>query len=114
MLRRLLERWRRPATPLAVRLYTRADCPLCTEMKAELTRARTGTPYELIEVDIAGDPELLERHGLSIPVLEIAGRVAFKARLTARDFERKLAKRAAELGAGESTRGRGDEGVKGG
>ena len=111
MLKRLLERWRRPAAPLAVRLYTRADCPLCTEMKAELARARVGTPYELEEVDIAGDRELLERHGLSIPVLEIAGRVAFKGRLTARDFERKLARRAQELRAGEPARGRGEEGA---
>ena len=73
MLRRLLSR--RPAPPpVPVVLYTRADCPLCDAMKAELARARPALDYELAEVDIASDPELLERHGLSIPVLEIAGR----------------------------------------
>ncbi|MEM7306691.1 MAG: glutaredoxin family protein [Planctomycetota bacterium] len=77
-------------------LYTRRDCPLCDEMKAELKRSRPAQRYALREVDIEGDPELERLHGLSIPVLAIAGRAAFKGRMTAADFERKLARRAAE------------------
>jgi hypothetical protein len=96
MLRHLLDRLR-PAPPVRLRLYTRASCPLCDEMKAELSRARPAHPFVLEEVDIAGDPELLERFGLSIPVLEIAGRVAFKGRWTAAQFEEKLARRVREL-----------------
>jgi len=84
MLRALLDRWNRWRTdPVPVRLYTRADCPLCDAMKRELARARPGVRYALSEVDIAADAELTGRFGRSIPVLEIAGHVAFKGRLTA-------------------------------
>lgn len=111
MLERLLDRIRgrlgrarggaaRPA-PILLELYTKQGCPLCDELKAELARARVAEPYELREVDVEQDPALLERYGLSIPVLAIAGRVAFKGRMDARDFERKFARRARELRAGE-------------
>ena len=75
-------------------LYTRPGCPLCDEMKAELARARVREPFVLVEVNIESDPELLRRHARSIPVLEIAGRVAFKGHLCAADFERKFARLA--------------------
>ena len=39
----------------------------------------------------------MARHGRSIPVLEIAGRVAFKGKLTSAELERKLERRAREL-----------------
>lgn len=94
-----LSRWRRPSAPVELRLYTKADCPLCVAMKAELARARVHPPFRLLEIDIQGDPDLEARHGASIPVLEIAGRAAFKGRLTAPEFERKYARRLAELRA---------------
>lgn len=78
-------------------LFTRADCPLCEHMKSELARARVRPPFRLEEVDIAADPELERRYGLSIPVLEIDGRAAFKGRMRASDFERKYARRVAEI-----------------
>ncbi len=91
--------WKRskkhPPVPLV--LYTRSNCPLCDEMKAEIRHARLGRPFELIEVDIDRDPELTERYGLSIPVLEIAGRAAFKGRLSRKDLERKFERRMKEL-----------------
>jgi hypothetical protein len=93
-----LSRWRRrPAPP--VRLYTKPDCPLCVEMKAELARARVRPPFRLEEVDVSADPALLARHGLSVPVLEIGGRVAFKGRLDAASFAAKYARRVAEFRA---------------
>jgi predicted DCC family thiol-disulfide oxidoreductase YuxK len=73
-------------------LYTRPGCHLCDEMKAEIARADLGRPYELREVNIDTDPALAARFGLSIPVLEIAGRVAFKARLERAELERKFAR----------------------
>ncbi len=73
-------------------LYTRAGCHLCEEMKAEIARAPSARGLVLREVDIALDPELLERFGRSIPVLAIDGRPAFKGRLAARDLERRLAR----------------------
>jgi hypothetical protein len=74
----------------ALVLYTRAQCPLCDEMKAEIARARLGDRVELRVVDIDSDPALVERYGHSIPVLEIEGRAAFKGRLNAGDLERKV------------------------
>jgi len=82
----------RPPVPLT--LYTRAKCPLCDELKQELARARVRDRYELTEVDIDADPELTERYGRSIPVLAIGGRVAFKGRMRAREFERKFVRLA--------------------
>ncbi len=107
MLGRLLDRFRpRPGGPVPVVLYTRPGCPLCDEMKAELARARGS--FELVEVNVEEDDELLARHGRSVPVLVIAGKVAFKGRMSAPDFERKLARRARELRAappGDSAHG---------
>ena len=80
----------RRANPVELVLYSRLDCPLCDEMKEELGRTKPGRPTRLREVNIDGDPELEARHGLSVPVLEIAGRVAFKGRMTASEFERKF------------------------
>ena len=112
MLERLLERIRGrlggrtraqapPPAPILLELYTKPGCPLCDELKAELARARVPEPYELRELNVEEDPALRARFGLSIPVLAIAGRVAFKGRMDARDFERKFARRVRELEAGE-------------
>jgi glutaredoxin len=84
-----------PAVPLV--LYTRRNCPLCDEMKHVLAQARTARPFELVERDVDLDPELRERHGRSVPVLEVAGRVAFKGRMTIEAFERKYARLARPL-----------------
>ena len=98
-------RWRRPAPAPTLRLYTKAECPLCDAMKAELARARVRPEPRLEVLDVERDPELRERYGLSVPVLEIEGRVAFKGRLTAAEFERKYARRVAEIRAGASRDG---------
>lgn len=76
--------------PVPVVLYTRAGCHLCEDMKAEIARAGARELYALREVDVDVDPALVERFGRSVPVLEIAGRTAFKGRLTAAEFHRKL------------------------
>jgi glutaredoxin len=82
--------FRRSRPPLRVVLYSKPGCHLCEVMKADLKRAKAGARYELTEVDIESDPELTERFALSIPVLEIEGRVAFKGKLTPEAFIRKL------------------------
>lgn len=81
------------APPIELTLFTRAGCHLCDAMKSEIARADVAHLYTLSEVDIERDPRLLERHARSIPVLEIAGRAAFKGRLTAAEFRRKLERR---------------------
>ena len=94
MLAWLQSLFRRQGVPLV--LYTRADCGLCDEMKAEIARAGLGQRAELREVDVAGDPELEARYGRSLPVLTIGGRLAFKGRLTAGELARKFERLGAE------------------
>ena len=76
--------------PLELVLYTRVGCHLCDEMKAEIERARLGRTCTVREVDIDTDPALVAKHDRSVPVLEIAGRAAFKGRCTAEDVARKV------------------------
>ena len=83
-----------PSVPLV--LYTRPDCGLCEEMKAEIARARLSAPHTLKELDISGDSHLEATYGESIPVLYVAGRLAFKGRLTAAELETKFARIVAE------------------
>ena len=56
---------------LTVTLYTRKDCGLCEEAKAELSALEAELPHRLAEVDIESDPALLKRYITAIPVLEI-------------------------------------------
>ena len=80
----------RPRAPVELVLYTRPGCHLCDEMKAVIASALRDVDHTLAEVDVDGDPELARRHGLSIPVLAIDGRIAFKGRLTAAELLRKV------------------------
>jgi hypothetical protein len=61
-------------TLLRARLYTRLGCHLCEEACRELEVLRARQPHELEVVDIADDPDLVQRYGERIPVLEVAGR----------------------------------------
>ncbi len=44
-------------------LYTKHDCHLCDEMKAQIDQLRGNMAIELQIVDITGDIELEQRHG---------------------------------------------------
>jgi hypothetical protein len=68
---------------------TRPGCGLCREMKAVLERLRGELPHELVERNIADDPELLRRYATEIPVLlsdetEVARHRVAEAELRAR------------------------------
>ncbi|GAB4579429.1 MAG: hypothetical protein Fur0022_21670 [Anaerolineales bacterium] len=54
-----------------VTLYTRKDCHLCEEVKADLAALQAQYPHQLVEVDIDTDASLKERYGNSIPVVEV-------------------------------------------
>lgn len=71
-------------------LYTRPGCHLCEEAKAEMLAANCADEYALEEVNIETDSALKERYGWEIPVVLINGVKAFKYRLTADEFKRKL------------------------
>ena len=70
---------RRPkATPIRVTVYTRQDCCCCHKAIEVLAKSRRKHRLEIREIDIDGDPKLVEAHGLSVPVVEIGGKVRFR------------------------------------
>jgi glutaredoxin len=71
-------------------LYTRPGCHLCEAAKLEMLAAGCAGEYVLEEVNIETDAVLLERYGQEIPVIFINGVKAFKYRLTADEFKRRL------------------------
>ena len=77
---------------LRVEIYSKRDCCLCDEAKAVLDRVRAEVPFELVEVDIEGDPELMERYRTEIPVVFVGGRKAFKYRVDEAELRRRLAR----------------------
>ena len=71
--------------------YTKPGCHLCDEAKRELARAGRPDLYTFEEINILSDPDLQRRYGHDIPVVLIDGTHAFKHRLTAEDFKKKIA-----------------------
>jgi glutaredoxin len=62
--------------PLRLVLYARPDCHLCDEARAGLERLLAdGLSFELEEVDIDSDDELLRRYLERIPVVELDGEI---------------------------------------
>ena len=51
-------------------LYTTAGCHLCEEAEELLRQSQAGSPLTWQAVDIADQPELMERYGIRIPVLQ--------------------------------------------
>jgi uncharacterized membrane protein len=63
---------------LTVTLYTRKDCHLCEQVKADLESIQEKYPHRLVEIDIDADPALQKKYLLEIPVVEV-GPYALKA-----------------------------------
>jgi glutaredoxin len=63
---------------MRVVLYSRAGCHLCDAARDVLVAERSRTPFELVEVDVAGDDLLEREYGIRIPVVEIDGRERFE------------------------------------
>ena len=60
--------------PPRVTLFERPECHLCDEARDALAALRSeGLDFELLEVDIDGDDELLRSHLERIPVVEVEG-----------------------------------------
>jgi glutaredoxin len=60
-----------------VRIMSAAGCHLCDEAYAVLERAREELGFELVRVDIGGDPALEAEYREQIPVVYVAGRRTF-------------------------------------
>src|SRR5574342_767585 len=56
---------------LTVTLYTRKDCHLCEQAKADLEALQAKIPHRLVEIDIDSDPALLKKYLAEIPVVEV-------------------------------------------
>lgn len=67
-------------------LYTRPGCHLCDDARQILVEH--GLLPRL--VDIEGDPELVRRYGLLVPVVTIGGKERFRGRIDRRLLRRLL------------------------
>jgi glutaredoxin len=80
-----------------VTLYTKPGCHLCEEAKQEMLAARIPDEYTFEEVNIEEDAEAYDRYRFEIPVITINGHKAFKYRLTAEEFRRKVRRQSAAM-----------------
>ncbi len=55
---------------ITVTLYTRKDCHLCEQAKADLESLQSKYPHRLVEIDIDTDPALQKKYLVEIPVVE--------------------------------------------
>jgi glutaredoxin len=78
-------------TKARVIIYSRPGCHLCEEAKQTIESAQCANKYTLEEIDIESDPALLRRFQYEIPVITINGEEAFRHRVTADEFRRRLA-----------------------
>lgn len=56
---------------LTITLYTRKDCHLCEQAKADLQSLQAKYPHRLVEIDIDADPALQKAYLVEIPVIEV-------------------------------------------
>jgi glutaredoxin len=75
---------------IEVLVYSKPDCHLCDEVKAQLKRLCASYPFELREANILDDIESFEKFKEEIPVVFINGRKAFKYRLDEMEFTRRM------------------------
>ena len=71
-------------------IYSRPGCHLCEEAQA-IESAQCANEYTLEEIDIESDMVLLQRYRYDIPVITINGEEAFRHKVTADEFRRRLA-----------------------
>jgi glutaredoxin len=71
-------------------IYNRPGCHLCEEAKQAIDSAECVNEYTLEEVNIESDAALLRLYRYDIPVVMINGEEAFRHRLTADEFRRRL------------------------
>lgn len=73
-----------------VTLYSKVGCHLCDEAKATIAPLLREFRATLREIDIEGDPILMERFGCDIPVIYIGRKKAAKHRVNLEQFRRQL------------------------
>ena len=71
-------------------IYSRPGCHLCDEAKQAIEGAGCQNEYTLAEINIESDPDLLRRYQYDIPVVTVNGVEAFRHRLTAAEFRKRV------------------------
>ncbi len=56
---------------ITITLYTRKECKLCDQAKADLVSLQEKYPHRLVEVDIDFDPALKKKYAEKVPVVEV-------------------------------------------
>lgn len=56
---------------ITVTLFTRKNCHLCEQAKADLEALQGVVPHRLVEIDIESDPVLHQKYLTEIPVIEV-------------------------------------------
>jgi hypothetical protein len=79
-----------PASAIEIVLYQRPGCCLCDEMHAVVASLGSEFPLEVACIDVSQDPALEARFGAEVPVLFVAGRKAFKYRVTTQSLRERL------------------------
>ena len=74
-------------------IYSRPGCHLCDEAKAAIGNAGCDESFVLEEINIESDNELLRKYKHDIPVVMIDGVEAFRHRVDATEFCRKIGHR---------------------
>lgn len=59
---------------MKVVLYTKKNCGLCVQAKQVLQEVQCEYSFQIEEIDIYEDNDLLEKYHLMIPVVEIDGK----------------------------------------
>lgn len=67
-------------------VYSKPGCHLCEEAKDAIHASGCSDKFELTEINIETDPQLLERYQYDIPVISINGVDTFKHRLDPAKF----------------------------
>ena len=73
---------------MRVVLYGRPGCHLCDVAESPLRAMAERRPFPLVKVDILSDPALEARFGLTIPAVEVDGRIVSEGRFDEPSVER--------------------------
>jgi glutaredoxin len=76
--------------PPLVELFGTPECHLCADAKRLLQILQVTHPFTLHEINVAEYASLQAQYGEEIPVVFINGRKAFKYRIDAKQFVRRL------------------------
>ncbi len=71
-------------------IYSRPGCHLCDEAKAVILSSGCTDQFDLEEINIESDEELLRKYKYDIPVIAINGVEAFIHRVGAQEFETRI------------------------